>query len=215
MDTCSAAREISLDNLHISTRASRIGNKHAMVPTRQGVLTAAAAESATAAAVDASAAATADAAWGAVKPTAVDDTDDAALGAVKTTAADDAEDSALGAVELTAAVDDDGLCRRTCCGHHHHDLRELPRPWPLPRGFTTVARVWVPPALQLLVLEPSICGKASPSSSNLISAIIKNFLFSASKSEGRPFRIRRLLSCTNVVTPCCSSFSTKALALVT
>ena len=124
MDTCSAAREISLDNLHISTRASRIGNKHAMVPTRQGVLTAAAAESATAAAVDASAAATADAAWGAVKPTAVDDTDDAALGAVKTTAADDAEDSALGAVELTAAVGDDGLCRRTCCGHHHHDLRE-------------------------------------------------------------------------------------------
>ena len=63
-DTCFAAREVSLDTLHRSARAGRNGNKHAMVPTRQGVLRAAASEN------DAAAAA-----LGAMKPTAVDDDD--------------------------------------------------------------------------------------------------------------------------------------------
>ena len=65
-----AAREVLLDNLHRSVRAGRNRNKHAMVPTHQGVLTAAAVAAAAAAAVDASAAAADDVARGAVKPTA-------------------------------------------------------------------------------------------------------------------------------------------------
>ena len=67
-DTCSAAWEVSLGTLHRSARAGRNRNKHAMAPTRQGVLTAAAADAAVkpTAAVDVSAAAAADAA---VKPT--------------------------------------------------------------------------------------------------------------------------------------------------
>ena len=60
-NTCLAAREVSLDILRGSVRAGRNGNKHAMVPTRQGtVLTVAAATTA------ASVAAAADAARGAV-----------------------------------------------------------------------------------------------------------------------------------------------------
>ena len=62
-DTCSAVREVSLDTLHRSVRAGRNGNKHAMVSTRKGVLMAAAAASATTAAVlDASTVADVDAA---------------------------------------------------------------------------------------------------------------------------------------------------------
>ena len=77
-DTLSAVREVLLYTLHRNVRAGRNGNKHAMVPTRQGVLTAAAATAvaavvASVAATDASAAAAADVARGAVKPTAVDD----------------------------------------------------------------------------------------------------------------------------------------------
>ena len=88
-NTRSVAREVSLDTLHRSVRAGRNGNKHAMVPTCQGVLTAAAAENDDSALVDdyvatadAPAAAAADVAQGAVKPTAADDNDDAARGAV-------------------------------------------------------------------------------------------------------------------------------------
>ena len=58
---CSAALEVSLDTLHRSVRAGLNGNKHAMVPTRQGIVLTADA----AAVVDASAATAADAADGA------------------------------------------------------------------------------------------------------------------------------------------------------
>ena len=119
MDTCLAAREVSLNILQ---RRAPV-NKHAMVPPRQGVLTAPAAENTVATAVDASAAAADDVARGAVKPTAAEDTYDVALGAVKSTAADDADGSELGPVKPTAADDDDGLCRRACSSHHHHGLR--------------------------------------------------------------------------------------------
>ena len=54
-DTCSAAREISLDTVHRSARTRRKENKHATAPTRQGpVPTVAAAENAAAAAAAAS-----------------------------------------------------------------------------------------------------------------------------------------------------------------
>ena len=100
-DMCSAARGVSLDTLLRSVQAGRNGKKHAMVPTRQGVLTAAAAAAAGAfvAAADASAAAAADVAWGAVKLIAAD----TARGAVKPTVVDD--------------EDADGLYRRTCREH--------------------------------------------------------------------------------------------------
>ena len=118
-DTCSAAWEVSFDTLYKSIRDGRNGNKNAMVPTRQGVLTAAAAENADAFSVDASApaaddsaAARADASQGTVNPTAAGDTDDAARGAVKPTVDDDV----------------DGLCRRACREHHHHSLRGLLEP---------------------------------------------------------------------------------------
>ena len=111
-NTCSAARGVSLDTLHTSVRAGRNGNKHSMVPTRQGaVLTVAAAAAAAASSV----AAATDAARG---PTAADD---AARGAVKPTAADDA---ARGIVKSTVMDDADGLCRRACRDHHRHGLRE-------------------------------------------------------------------------------------------
>ena len=104
-DMCSAARRVSLDTLLKSVQAGRNGNKHAMVPTRQGVLTAAAAAAvgASVAAADASAAAPADVAWGAVK----------LIGA----------DTARGAVEPTVVdnEDADGHCRRTC-REHCYDL---------------------------------------------------------------------------------------------
>ena len=93
-DTCSAAREVSLDTLHRSVPACGNGNKHAIVPTGQGVLTAAAAAAidASVAAADASAAAAADVARGAVKPAAFDDHADC-------------------------------LCRRACRDQHCHGLR--------------------------------------------------------------------------------------------
>ena len=91
-DTCSGARGESLDTLHRNVLAGRNGNKHAMVPTRQGaVLTAAAA-------VGTSATAAADAARGAVRPTAADD---APRGAVKLTPVDTARE----VVKSTAADD--------------------------------------------------------------------------------------------------------------
>ena len=98
-DTCLAAREISLDILHINVRAGRNRNKYGMVPTRQGVLMVAAA--AAVAAADGSAAAVV--ARGAVKPTAADATEEAA----KPNAAD--------------YDDADDLCRRAC-REHCHDL---------------------------------------------------------------------------------------------
>ena len=83
-NTCLAAREVSLEIPHRNVRAGRNGNKHATVPTRQGVLTAAAAAAdASVVTADASAAAAADVARGAVKPTAAD----TVRGAAKPTAA--------------------------------------------------------------------------------------------------------------------------------
>ena len=82
-DTRSVAREVSLDTLHINTRAGRNGNKHAIVRTHRGVLTAAAPKTTAAATVDASSVAAADAEQEAVKLIVDDDIDDAALGAVK------------------------------------------------------------------------------------------------------------------------------------
>ena len=67
-DTRLVAREVLLDTLHRNVWARRNGNKHAMVPTRQGVLMVAAA--AAVATADASAAAAV--ARAAVKPTAAD-----------------------------------------------------------------------------------------------------------------------------------------------
>ena len=83
-DTCLAAREVSLDILHRNVQAGRNGNKHAMVPTRQDVLMAAAAVAvadvaASMGAADASAAAAADIARGAAKPTASADDDTGGL----------------------------------------------------------------------------------------------------------------------------------------
>ena len=130
-DTHSAAREVSLDTLHRSVQAGRNGNKHAMVPTCQGDLTAAAAENDDSAPVDnyvatadAPAAAAADVARGAVKPTAADDNDDAARGAVKPTVVD----TARRAVKSTTVDYTDGLCRHTCHDHHRHGLRSLLEP---------------------------------------------------------------------------------------
>ena len=62
-DTWLAARKVSFDTLHGSVRANRNGNKHAMAPTRQGVLMAV---DASVAAANASAAPVADVARGAV-----------------------------------------------------------------------------------------------------------------------------------------------------
>ena len=106
--TCLAAWEVSLGILHSNVRAGRNENKHAMVPTRQGVLMVAAAPAAAAVtAVDASAAAAV--ARGAVKPTAAD----TSRGAAKPTAADD--------------DDADGLGRRAC-REHYHGLRGFIEP---------------------------------------------------------------------------------------
>ena len=74
-NTCFEAREVLLDILHRNVRARRNGSKHALVPTRQGVLMAAAAAAAVAASVaaaDASVAA-ADVARRAAKLTAAAD----------------------------------------------------------------------------------------------------------------------------------------------
>ena len=184
-DTCLVAWEVSLDILHKNIQTGRKGNKHAMVPTCQGVLMVAAA--AAVAAADASVAA--DVARGAVKPTA---------------AADD---------------DTDGLCRRSLSRALPRPLRSRrappPRPWPPPRGLTPVARAWVPPVLPSLVLESSIRARASLSSPGSISVIIRNIFFSTPKTEGRPFRIRRLISFLAVLTLFCLSFITNAFALAT
>ena len=151
-DTCSAALEVSLDTLHISVRAGLNGNKHAMVPTRQGIVLTAAA----AAVVDVSAATAADAVEGAVEPTAVDDNE---RGAVKATAAVDADET-------------DGLCRPTTAPWPPRPPRAPPpHPWPLPRGLKPVARAWMPPIHPSLVPSPSIHARASPSSSYLIPGI--------------------------------------------
>ena len=97
---CSAAREVLLDTLHKSVRAGHSGVKHALIPTRQGVLTAAAAENAAAAAAAAASGA-------------------AATAASVTAAAH----AARGVVKPTAFDDVDGLCRRGCRDHHRHGVR--------------------------------------------------------------------------------------------
>ena len=106
-DTCLAAREVSLDILHRNVQDGRNGNKHAMVPTRQDVLMAAAA-------------------------VAVVDVADvtASMGAADASAAA-AADIARGAAKPTASADDDtgGLCLRAC-REHCHDLRGPVEPRP-------------------------------------------------------------------------------------
>ena len=103
-------------------RAGRNGNKHTMVPTRQGVLVVAAAAAAAVAAAVAFAAAA------------------VARGAVKLTAAD----TARGTAKPTAVGDDgvDGLCRRVC-RERCHGLRGpvKPRRHPVGRRFA-VLHLW-------------------------------------------------------------------------
>ena len=161
---------------------------------------AAATVAASVAAADACAAADVDIARRAVKFTAAG----IVRGTAKPTAADNGAD---------------GLCRRRlprALPRPPRSRRAPPlRPWPLPRGLTPVARAWVPPALPPLVLESSTRARASPRLSGSTSAIIKNIFFSASKAEGRPFRIRRLIYFLVVGTLFCSSFITRTFALAT
>ena len=101
-----------------------------MVPTRQGVLTAAAAAAVVAATVVDASVAAADASAAA----------DIAPGAVKPTAAG----TVRGAAKPTAADDDDAddLCRRACC-EHCHGLRGLVKPHPRAPGRCLAAlRLW-------------------------------------------------------------------------
>ena len=126
-------------------------------------------------------------------------------------------DPVRGAAKLTAVDDDeaDGLCRRVCrerCLGLHSPVEPRGRA-PPPRGLTPEARAWVQPVPPLLVRVSSTRTRASPSSSGSVSVINKNILFSTSKSEGRPFRMRRLISFLVVLTSFCYSFIIEAFPL--
>ena len=182
---------VSLDILHRNVRVGCNRNKYAMVPTRQGVLMVAAA----AAAADASAAAAV--ARGAVKSTAAD----TARRAAKPAAADD--------------DDDDGL-RRRACREYCHGLRVPVEPRRRAPGRCLAAlHLWPGHGCRRHFRPSSSSPRSVPGLAPLHQAQCQNIFSSSSKTEGRPFRIRRLISFLVVLTLFCSSFITKAFALTT
>ena len=125
-------------------------------------------------------------------------------------------DPVRGAAKPTALdYDEADLCRRVCRERYlglHGPVEPRGRaPLPPPRGFTPEARAWVQPTPPLLVRVSSTRTRASPSSSGSVSVINKNILFSTSKSEGRPFRMRRLISFLVMLTSFCYDFIIKSL----
>ena len=195
-DTCLAVREVSLDIVHRNVRAGRNENKRAMVPTRQGVLMITAA-AAFVAAADASVAAAV--ARGAVKPTTAD--------------------TARGVAKPAAAADDDagGHCRRAF-REHCHGLRGPVEPRRRARGgHLTALHLWLEHGCRRHLRRSSSSHRSEPGlppvhQGQCLSSSKTCFL-STSKTEGRPFRVRRLISFLVVLTLFCSSFITNAFAL--
>ena len=193
----SAAREVQLDILHKNVRAGRNGNKHAMVPTRQDVVVVAAAAAAMAAATVAMAAATVAMAAADIAVAAADASAAAAVarGAVKPIAAD----TVRGAANPTADDDEeeaDGLCRRVC-RKRCHGLRGPVEPLAAPlaaasrlytcgQGMGAAGTAVARPR----VLDPS---QGFPQLIGASACYRQKHLFSTSKSEGRLFRMRRLM----------------------
>ena len=166
-----------------------------MVPTRQGVLVVAAAAAAVAAAVAFAAAAV-------------------ARGAVKLTAAD----TARGAAKPTAVDDDgvDGLCRRAC-RERCHGLRGpvKTRRHPVGRRFA-VLHLWPGHGCRRNLHYSSSSPRSEPGlppgHRGQFLSLTKNIFFATSKSEGRPFRMRQLISSLVVLILFCPGFITNAYA---